>query len=487
VELTMGYTRLSLDPDGYWHSSSKATAAAKQLELAGERALKALSGLAHMGGDDEAGGKFAHGYDKQAAAIFDGLSALTTALSQTASAFGASAVSHENAEAANARTVPPSHPIPATTSVWFAHPASAYGGTNIIPQGWTFIQELVSAAWPDGDTAKMRRGKAAWNALADEIDSAASKYISTLLEPLVGFAAPDIAVISDKTSVLEPAAKELSAACRQLAHGCGEYAAAVDAAHQESENELAEFMITSAAAIGISILLTPLTAGVSDLVGGAAVAADAVVTAARVSATLARLVARVAPLLVKVGDASRVASGLSSFSAKAIIFVGKTTAVGTVWSVASVGGDYLVNGADATPGEDVVYSLVSGGFAEGGKVLGEFASAAARNSLTGTARVGLKIAAEGTEAAEHAAKHPAHLAVPKHLEPPTPVVVKVTAAGIKTSSLVGGTALGAVAGQAVTSGVNPLQLPGDIAKDVGEGLVPILERGAKHTFIPLPK
>jgi hypothetical protein len=485
LELTVTYTVLSLDPDGYVQAATKAQRAIAYAESSGRDALSSMVALAHMGGNDEAGGKFAHAYDKQAAAIFDGLGDLCTALSQTAAALGASAVSHANAELANTTgSTGPSPVVPDPTPaviVDFAHPVSAYGGTNILPQGWVFIQELVSATWPDGDSGKMRHGKAVWDALADDIDSVRVRYLSTMLDSLQGFQAPDIAAITSKTSLLVTGAKQLADACRALGTACSEYAAAIDKAHQDAGAELAEFVITTAAAIGISLILTPITAGVSDLVGGAAVAADAAVTAGEVSSTLGVLVARVAPLLVKLGELSRDTASLSSFGAKATLFFGKSAAVGSVWSVASVYGDYAVNGSAATPIDDIKYSVIAGGVGSIAVVGGEALSNVAKDAMTGSARAGVRIAAEGVpKAGGEVAADEAPLSGHRHSAGPTPVKVTVTTAGIKATTFAAGTAAGSVAGQAVTTGVSTKGLPEDLAKDGIQGKIPILEPGGLH-------
>ena len=481
----MSYTVLSLDPEGYVQSATKAKGAIANLETAGRDALRSLAGLAHMAGNDEAGGKFAHAYDEHAAAIFDGLGDLCSALSNAAATLGASAVSHANAESANSTgSTLPSHGIPDPTpavDVGFAHPASVYGGTNILPQGWVFIQDLVSATWPDGDTGKMRHGKGVWNALADHIDSARVRYVSTLLDPLQGFKAPDIAAITSKTSVFAPAAKQLANACRDLATACGEYADSVDKAHQDAGSDLAEFVITSAAAIGLSALLTPLTAGVSDLVGGAAVAADAAVTAGEVNSVLGVLVARVAPLLVRLGEFSRAPAGLTTFAAKLALFAGKSAAVSSVWSAATVYGDVAVNGASANPGEDITYSFIAGSVgsvvAKGGELLGDVA----KDAMTGTAPAGARAAVEVIpEVGDGPAADSASLTGPRHSAGRTPLKVIVTTAGIKASTNVVGTVAGAVAGQAATSGVSPKDLPADSVKDEIQDLIPVLEHGGLH-------
>lgn len=494
----MVYTRLSVDPDGYSHSATKATAAVRRLESAGQHALKKLAPLAHMGGDDSTGGKFAHGYDAQARSIFDALGVLCTALSQAAALFGASAVSHANAEAANSGSSAPTPTVadpPAAVTVAFDHPASAYGGTNIVPQGWTFIQELVSATWPDGDTGKMRTGKAAWNALADDIDDATSSYIATLLDPLQGFQAPDIAAIADKTSQLAPAAKELAGFCRDLAHDCGAYADAVDKAHQDAGKELEEFVITTLAAVALSVILTPITAGISDVVGGGAIAADAAITAAEVGETLGVL-ARVAPVLGKLGDASRAVSGLGRFGAKAIIFTGKTVTTGTVWGLGSIYGDRFVNGDDFDPVNDLKYAVVSGFFVEGGKVAGEALSATAKGVMSGTAKAasdmeetaGKDIPEALTEPTSepglspHHGLGPKHLDEPKHRADPDPVAIRVTTGGIKAVTYTAGTAAGVVAGSLATTGVDPEKIPGEMLVDGIEGKLPILNPGGPHTL-----
>lgn len=417
--------------------------------------------------------------------IFERLGALCTELSKAATRLAASGASHANAEAANspgASSAPavPSHPVPAPTSVTFAHPASAYGGTNIFPEGWTFIQALVSATWPDGDTGKMRHGKSAWNALADDIDDASSKYISTLLQPLEGFVAPDIAAIAAKTSWFEPEAKALSDGCRRVAASCGEYADYVDEAHEESNRELREFLITSIAAIGISALLTPFTAGISDLVGGAAVAADAAITAGRVSLTLGRLAARVAPLLVRLGEASRAGSGAESLAGKAAIFAGKSAATTSLWSASSVVGDYLVNGSAANPQRDIEYSVAAGVLGETGKAAGEALSAGARSAMTGSARAATRVLIDDIPDASRGPAETAALSGPKHSAGPTPLKVTVTAAGIKALADATGLGSGALVGQAVTTGVEPEKLPADMLKDGIQGLIPVLKPPGLH-------
>ena len=481
----MSYTVLSLDPEGYVQSATKAKGAIAHLETAGRDALRSLAGLAHMAGNDEAGGKFAHYYDEHAAAIFDGLGNLCSVLSNAAATLGASAVSHANAESANSTgSTLPLHGIPDPTpavDVGFAHPASAYGGTNILPQGWVFIQDLVSATWPDGDTGKMRHGKGVWNALADDIDSARVRYISTLLDPLQGFKAPDIAAITSKTSEYAPAAKQLANACRDLATVCGEYADSVDKAHQGVESALKEFLITSVVAIELSAVLTPLTAGVSDLVGGAAVAADAAVTAGEVNSVLGALVARVAPLLVRLGEASKGEAGLSTFLAKLALFAGKSAAVSSVWSAATVYGDVAVNGASANPGEDITYSFIAGSVgsvaAKGGELLSDAAKDAMMTETTRTVKFVAEdiLKDDGDLAADNAS-----LSGPRHSAGRTPLKVTVTTAGIKASTHVVGTVAGAVAGEAATSGVSPKDLPADFVKDEIQGRIPILERGGLH-------
>ncbi len=98
----MGYNDVSLDPNGYAEAAVTARQAFSEIESSGHSALKSLSGLAHMGGNDVAGGKFAHVYDSHSKVVFDALGDLCTALAVTSSALEASAASHAAAEAANA-------------------------------------------------------------------------------------------------------------------------------------------------------------------------------------------------------------------------------------------------------------------------------------------------------------------------------------------------------------------------------------------------
>jgi hypothetical protein len=475
VELIMVYSRLIVDPDAYTLAATNASSAVKHIESAGQHALKSLAHLARMGGDDKSGHQFAHAYDAYGVGIFKELGALCTCLSQMAEGLGQTGASHANAEMANIGSSPHSQPVTHVTvavEVEFAHPVSAYGGTNIFPQGWTFIQDLVSETWPDGDTGKMRTGKAAWNALADDLDDAATQYISAIAHPLHGLTSPDIPPITERSSKLATAAKELAKNCRDAAELCANYADGVDKAHNDAGNEIAQFVLTTAAAIGISAILTPLTAGISDLVGGAAVVADAAITAGEVGETLGVL-ARLAPTLIRIGNISREASAMGTVF-KGGIFLGKTVTTSAVWGVAGMYGDFAVHGTGWDPGKDMTYALVSGVFAETVGGIGEHIGSKLLENAGDSGREAVEIViADIPDAVDEPIEV---IVIDGVVEHPIPIHVKVGATGIKATATGLGTAGGAVLGQAVTGGVDVNKLPEDILKDSVSGALPILEK-----------
>ncbi|WP_157887398.1 hypothetical protein [Frondihabitans sp. PAMC 28766] len=381
----MAYSVLSLDPSGYADAAGTARQALSAIESAAHSALRSLSGLAHMAGNDEAGGKFAHVYDSHSKVAFNGLGDLCSALAITSSALDASAASHAAAEAANTAGSPgagagltgPSTP----QTVTLPPPASAYGGTNILPQGWTVIQSLVSATWPDADTDKMHRATSAWNELADDIDSARSRRIASVLDPLEGFRAPDIAAIDSKVTQLIAAAQALANACRDIAELCNDYAASVVEAHTEVLRELVQFGTTTAAAMSIGIVLTPVTAGLSDALAGGAAAAEAVATAAKISETLAALVSRSLAITSRVVELSERPLALGTTPAKLGIFAAKSIHSGTIWGTAASGSDWVANGGDAEIGRDFGMAYVGGAIGGAVEDVGELAAAGARRRI----------------------------------------------------------------------------------------------------------
>lgn len=395
----MAYSTLHLDPNGYSDAASKARQAATEIETAAHSALKSLSGLAHMGGNDQSGGRFARSYDANAAQFFQHLGVLCSALSATSAGLDASAASHAAAEAANAAGSSGSGaglpaPSPART-VTFGTPASAYGGTNILPQGWTFIQSLVSATWPDGDTDKMRRAARAWTDLADDLDSVRGRQVDSLLVPLEGFTAPDIAAIETKTQDLAPATRELAEACTTIAEQCTKYAEQVDDAHAEAIRELTQFMVTSAAAIGISALLTPFTAGISDLVGGGAVAAKAIATAADISETLGTLLTRTIAVTSKVVELGKSAGLAGKLMSRPLVFAAKSAYTGTIWGIGNSMGDYAVNGDDAHFGTDFGMAYIGGSVGEAFDGLGKTVASGLRKSIDSAAKQADSLPAAG--------------------------------------------------------------------------------------------
>ncbi|WP_190273543.1 hypothetical protein [Crystallibacter crystallopoietes] len=152
--------------------------------------------------------------------------------------------------------------------------ASAVGGRfPVIPEFGQFIADFAGRVWPSGDAEAMRAAAAAWSLLAAEVDASVAKYWSAATAPLAGQRAADITLLNGHHSQLYLCGSNIAEACRSLSADCNRMAEAVEAAHTALADEAAMFVQDVAISVGVSVLVSVLSAGAGALLAHAAAAA----------------------------------------------------------------------------------------------------------------------------------------------------------------------------------------------------------------------
>jgi hypothetical protein len=133
-----------------------------------------------MAGDDPAGAAFGRNYDRSAAKLLEAMATTRNGLCRLGDGVRMSAHNYSLAEA-NSNISAHGEPLPVpppTGPVSAGSTPSAVGSGVDAPAGWGWVAPFIGMIWPNGDSAKLRAGAAAWlsagtNFEASEITSAA--------------------------------------------------------------------------------------------------------------------------------------------------------------------------------------------------------------------------------------------------------------------------------------------------------------------------
>lgn len=287
---------LKVNTSAYVQASAELSSAQVFVRQALDGLSSGLAGAAQMAGNDDAGVKFAHDYDEAARNLVGGITDAVT---------GAGVLSRLLADTANvwadaehyasggiaplglAFSTADTSDLSGTCSV--VSPTALGGRSDFVPEGWEWIQSVVGAVWPNGDTGKLKSAHNAWQRAGDDLDSARSK-IDAASASLAGLVTPELSLVQAKLSQYSGYLNDLATNAYALGSGCTEYAEGIEEAHTAIINELQELLITTVALEAGAALLAVFTVGASEVVGNAALMARIGLTGARVAAMIARLV-----------------------------------------------------------------------------------------------------------------------------------------------------------------------------------------------------
>lgn len=369
----MSGSLIAVDPDAYAEAARYVGIVRGSVQIAYEAWRNALAGGEGMAGCDDSGVEFARQYDDAAGQVAQVLHDLDTAIGQVQTGLDVCGYNHAVAEWA-ARAGAGSAPemvstAPAATGD-YAQPVSAFGGSNAdYPPGLELFTDLLWSMWPQGDVDALTRAVAAWRSLSGDLGDIAAK-LRTVPERLDGAISPEVALIEDRVAALVEGTRAVSDSVDEVADALYAFTSGPDGIEQTVAASWAEVESTAVevtATIGISLVATFITAGASDIVGGAVAAGRVAMATARIISWIAGLGIRVGALAGRAGVVvARVLGAGQKFQAvvvRAGTLVGRELTVMTGGSVNSMAIEGVMRGKDADYGQAALWG--AGGAAVG--------------------------------------------------------------------------------------------------------------------------
>ncbi|MGY5311641.1 WXG100-like domain-containing protein [Nocardia gipuzkoensis] len=233
---------------------------------------KLNSGLGGMAGTDDAGVQWARTYDEAVTAALQASLGLASTCTRMSNLVAAAAYNHAAAEAATARVAAPEPPIeqPEPFVLMAAH--SAAGSAGSAPRLWAWVRDIAALVWPDGDTDRLRRAKEVWHEAADALDIAKIP-LTAAVQMLQMQRSPEIPAAVAACGETNAHFLELETVYRLIGDCCGEYAQHLEDARNAILDELENMGWEILAWETGAFLLTPVTAGGSEVAGHLALAA----------------------------------------------------------------------------------------------------------------------------------------------------------------------------------------------------------------------
>ncbi|GAB4587661.1 WXG100-like domain-containing protein [Nocardia sp. IFM 10818] len=266
-----------------------------------EGLLGVLVANAGMAGSDSVGQEWAAAYDQAASLAIAASADLATACAQTRNLIAAGVHNHAVAEAtANHGDVPAPEPPQLLPPPCFVNSVPSAAGDGLPePFGWSIVKDLVGWAWPNGHQDQLRAADTAWHTAAADFRILAqqvSQSVSLLQNQQSEEIPAAVAACTERQTDLN----ELADICAALGNSCGEYAQHLDDAHHEILEELKDFAVEAVAGEVLFAVLAPVTAGISEVAGNAALAARAAYRATRIAKIISELATKARAVAARV-------------------------------------------------------------------------------------------------------------------------------------------------------------------------------------------
>ena len=268
-------------------------------------ALSEAESCTGMAGNDPAGLSWAAAYEPAAMRSAHAAQDVINGAFRLSQLLGATADNYARADAA--ATIGERHAVdtvimnlPGPTEVTLDTRFSGVsGGPPNAPLGWSHVEHVVGAVWPNGHQDRLRRAAAAWRRSAGALDARAEDVDLALIDPLED-GLPEWRDIRTACWSLAGQLRTVAHAHRSLASSCEQFAHHLDVAHSEVEHEILVFIEQTAAIEVIGNLLSAATVGLAE-------APTQDVEAGRVAAAIAKIVQIIA---VAAADVREIASSL---------------------------------------------------------------------------------------------------------------------------------------------------------------------------------
>ncbi|GAA4669440.1 WXG100-like domain-containing protein [Frondihabitans cladoniiphilus] len=331
----MAGTVIDVETDDFVVAASAASSAAASVRAARDAARASLAGLSRMAGSDPSGVTWASSYDGAAKDAFTGLDGLVLALEQVSAGLAVTGLNYATADWLSAGhagqapgTTAPSTPVAERTSP----PPTASGGSRSFgAAGFDLVANFIGDLWPDGDTGKLKSAGAAWKALGSDLDSAVSGC-TRILDALSSSQTPEMDSIRSTVTTVQGHVSDLASQAGVLGGACVSFASHIDQVHTDTERELQSLLLQVELTAAGGLVLTFVTAGLSDAAAAAGAAAEVAASVSRILAFIARLASaalKIADEAVAAGSSFVKAASLSEkIGVKVAVFAGKSAKYG---------------------------------------------------------------------------------------------------------------------------------------------------------------
>lgn len=245
-----------------------------------------LAGFGAMAGDDATSTEFSAQYDVAAADAVAAFEDLVDAFATLASLTAASIDNHRRANAASvlhraAPTYTGSSAMgrgPVDVAA-FTPPSSLGGDNQDLPEFWNLVVDhLQGFAWPNADTATVRRAGSRWRSAASDLRRLPS-YCETATSHLESQRSPEIPLATDAARDVGLAAGDLADQCDALAEACEAYAGTVEEHREIIKGIMRDLVIEAGISMGVGAAVGFFTFG-GGAAAGAAIAGTRAVRAA---------------------------------------------------------------------------------------------------------------------------------------------------------------------------------------------------------------
>ena len=253
----------------------------------------ALDSCAGMAGDDPAGRAWAASYDAAAARTLQISGDVIAACYRLAALLQQTGFNYSGAELASTPGVTwsstPDTAHWADASVSYPALSSAAGhNPTVHPRGFSLIEHVIDAVWPNGHQDRLHRAASAWTASASLFeriaDNTAQADTCISLEHT-----PETPAALTAIHAMRSHLHEVAVAQRALAAACTEYAHHLDQVHSELVSELESLVEWTLAIEAAGGLLSVFTFGLAEAPTQAAEAARIAETARVITAIIERL------------------------------------------------------------------------------------------------------------------------------------------------------------------------------------------------------
>lgn len=265
---------LTIDTEALGASAASAEGVAAGLAALRQDAVGRSAAAAGMSGWETEALAWGEAYDAAAAGILAALDQLSAAYVSagfhTRVAASLYAFTEQLSGGAPAPYEVPPEPV---ASVCPPQAVSAVGGrVPLMPEFGQVVADAAGRAWPSGDAAAMRTTAAAWTYVAAELEAEAAHALSAASLPLAGQRSADVALLEQHHGQLHRSRLDIAEACRALAGDCARMAGMVEDAHAQLAAEIESFIRDVAVSVGVSVLVSVLSAGIGALLANAAAA-----------------------------------------------------------------------------------------------------------------------------------------------------------------------------------------------------------------------